>query len=145
MSVFRSDVNADKTGVNLKYNAKKASQAIAENTFVSRDAAGNLAPSTATSTSITGVAVGRVTAADDDYASTSEIGYDQPREGEVFLVDVDDAGTAGFVPGVLRTLINAGQVKAAALNGTTDVGLVVVQKVFASTDQALVTVVTPTL
>ena len=139
MSVFRSDVNADKTGVNLKYGPKTASTVMVENQFVTRDAAGRILPAANTSTYILGIGVERVQAADANYADNSQIGYDEPREGERFIVDVDDASTAGFVPGVERALLNAGTVKAAAISGG-DVATVVVHKVFAATDQAEVTI-----
>ena len=147
MSVFRHNVAGDKTGVNLQYAPKAASTVIAENCFLTRDAAGRLIPAEDTATSIVGVSVGRVTAADADYAATSEIAYDEPREGDVFMVDVDDASTAGFVPGVARALLESSggaTVKAAAPSGD-DVATVVIKKVFTATDQALVTVKTPTL
>lgn len=147
MSVFRHNVAGDKSGVNLQYAPKAASTVIAENRFLTRDAAGRLIPAEDTAATIVGVSVTRVTAADGNYAATSEIAYDEPREGDVFLVDVDDAGTAGFVPGVSRALLESSAgatVKAAAIAGD-DVATVVIKKVFTDTDQALVTIKTPTL
>lgn len=142
MSVFRSDVNANKTGINLERNAKAASTAIVENTFLTLDASGNLIPAVAASTFIVGVSVERVTATDDNYASTDELGYDEPREGERFIVDVDDAGTVGFVPGVTRAIVDAGTVKAAVPGA--DVPLVRIHKVFTATDTAEVSIISLT-
>jgi len=42
-------------------------------------------------------------------------------------------------------MLDAGQVQAGALDGVDDVATVVVKKVFTDTDQALVTIKTPTL
>jgi hypothetical protein len=142
MSVFRSVVNGDKTGVNLQYNAKKASTAIAENTLLTLDAAGQLIPAVAASTFVVGVAVGRVTAADEDYAATSAIGFDQALDGDRFIMSVDDASTAGFVNGVTRAIVNAGQIKAAAVGA--DAPLVRVHKVFTATDEAEVSLISLT-
>ena len=143
MPVFRHDVAGDKSGVNLRRAPKAASTVIEENTFLTHDAAGRLVPCDDTSTYIVGISAERVTAADDNYTSTDEIVYDEPREGDLFIVDVDDAGTAGFVAGVERALNDvAGEVKAGALDGVDDVATVRVVKVLTATDQAIVTVKT---
>lgn len=142
MSVFRNTVAGDKTGVNLQYAPKAASTAIAENVFLARDASGNLELADADSASIVGVSVTRVTSNDDDYAANTEIAYDEPREGDTFIVDVDDASTAGFVPGVERELLDEGTVLAGAVTGT---ATVVIKKVLTDQDKAIVTIKTPTL
>lgn len=144
MSVFRYDVAGDKTGVNLRRAPKAASTAITENTLLTRDSNGRLIPAVAASTFVVGVSAERVVAADSNYAATSELVFDEPREGDLFIMDVDNASTAGFVAGVERTLINAGQIKAAAVAGG-EVALVRVVKVFTSEDKALVTLKTPSL
>lgn len=143
MSVSRYTVNADKTGVNLQYAQKKASTAMTEGTLLALDSAGRLEPATATDTFIKGIAVTRVASTDADYASTTTIAYDEPREGELFVMDVDNTATAGFVPGVIRTINNAGEVKAAALNGSTDRGTVRIHKILSATS-AVVSFVTQT-
>jgi hypothetical protein len=143
MSVSRHDVNGTKTGVNLKYEAKRASTAITEGTFLTRHTDGTLTPATAASANILGVAVRRAVAADADYAANTRIAYDAAREGEEFIVDVDDATTVGFQAGVSRALVNAGQVKAAAV-GSGEVATVVVKRVLPN-DKAVVTVKTETL
>lgn len=142
MSVSRYTVNADKTGVNLQYAEKKASTAITENTLLTVDAAGRLTPATATSTFIKGVAVKRVTSSDADYASTTVVPYDEPREGELFVIAVDDTSTSGFAPGVVRSLNDAGEVQAAAASGG-EIGLVRVHKILSATS-AVVSLVTQT-
>lgn len=144
MSVFRYDVAGDKTGVNLRRAPKKASTAITENTLLARDSAGRLQPATDTSTNIVGVSMERVTSADSNYAATSDIVYDEPREGDLFVIDVDDTTTSGFVPGVSRALNNAGQVKAAALDGVDDVATVTLVKILSNTS-AVFTIKTPSL
>lgn len=143
MAVSRYTVNADKTGVNLQYAEKKASTVMTEATLLALDSAGRLEPATATDTFIKGIAVRRVAAADADYAATTVTAYDEPREGELFVMDVDDTSTVGFAPGVLRTINNAGQIKAAALNGTTDRGTVRIHKILSAT-KAVVSFVTQT-
>ncbi len=143
MSVSRYTVNGDKTGVNLRYASKKASTAMTEGTLLALDSAGRLEPATATDTFIKGIAIRRVAAADADYAGTGEIAYDEPREGDLFVMDVDDTTTANFVPGAIRTINDAGEVKAAALNGTTDRGTVRIHKILSATS-AVVSFVTQT-
>lgn len=136
-------MNGDKTGVNLVRDPKKASTAITENTLLTLDSAGRLTPAVNASTFIKGVSVERVATTDAGYAATSELAVDEPREGDLFVMDVDDTATSGFVPGVLRTINDAGEVKAAALNGTTDVGLVRVHKILSATS-AVVSFITLT-
>ncbi len=143
MAVSRYDVNGTKTGVNLKYEQKRASTAITENTLVTRHTDGRITPAVNTSTFVLGVAVERVTSANADFAATSVIGYDAAREGEEFIMDVDDGGTVGFQAGVARSLINAGTIKAAAPSGG-DVATVRVKKVLPN-NQAIVTLITETL
>lgn len=144
MSVFRYDVAGDKTGVNLRRAPKKASTAITENTLLTRDAAGRLTPATDTSAYVVGVSTERVTSADSNYAATSDLVYDEPREGDLFVIDVDNTATSGFIPGVERALNNAGQVKAAALDGVDDVAVVRLVKILSAT-QAVFTLKTPSL
>lgn len=142
MSVSRYTVNADKTGVNLQYAEKKASTAITEDTLLDVDSAGRLQPASNTSTAIKGIAVRRVVSGDDDYADTTTVAYDEPREGELFVMDVDDTTTSGFAPGVTRTINDAGEVKAAALSGA-DIGTVRIHKILSDTS-AVVSFVTQT-
>lgn len=143
MSVSRYDVNGTKTGVNLKYEGKRASTAITENTFLTRHTDGTLTPATTASTNIIGVAVARTTSSDSDYAANTRVAYDAAREGEEFIVDVDDATTSGFQAGVERALADAGTVQAAAV-GSGEVATVVVKRVLPG-DKAVVTVKTETL
>lgn len=144
MSVSRYDVAGDKTGVNLRRAPKAASTVITENTLLTRDANGRLIPATDESANVVGVSVERVTATDSNYAATSELVYDEAREGDLFIMDVDDASTSGFVPGVSRSLNDAGEIQAAASAGD-EVDVVTVVKVFTSEDKALVTLKTPSL
>lgn len=142
MSVSRYTVNADKTGVNLQYAEKKASTAMTEGTLLTVDAAGRLTPAADDSTFIKGIAVRRVTSADADYAATSVTAYDEPREGELFVMSVDDTSTSGFAPGVTRTINDAAEVKAAAI-GAGEEPLVRIHKILSGTS-AVVSFITQT-
>jgi hypothetical protein len=127
----------------LKYEAKRASTAITENTLLTRHTDGTLTPAVAASTHVLGVAVRRAVSTDADYAANTRVAYDAAREGEEFVMDVDDASTGGFQPGVARTLINAGQIKAAAPGGGEN-ATVVVKRVLPG-NKAVVTLKTETL
>ena len=140
MSVSRYTVNADKTGVNLQYAPKKASTAMTIGTLLGVEVAtGRLIPCTNALLFVKGVAVERIAATDSDYAATTEIAYDEPREGELFVMDVDDTTTANFVPGVTRSINNAGQIMAAAY--TTEKPLVRIHKILSATS-AVVSLIT---
>lgn len=143
MAVSRYTVGDTMKAVNLRYAPKKASTAMSINTLLGVEAAtGRLIPATAALTYVKGVAVERIAATDADYAGTTEIAYDEPREGDLFIMDVDDTATAGFVPGVLRTINNAGQIKAAAKGGG-EFDLVRVHKILSATS-AVVSLITYT-
>jgi hypothetical protein len=113
---------------------------ITERTLVTRDAAGRLIPAAAGSTSVLGVALSRVTAADADYAATSLKAYDEAREGDVFLMDI--VNTTDVVPGLAMTLLNAGTIDTEANIGAAT--QVVIKKIVSST-KVEVTLKTPTL
>jgi hypothetical protein len=140
MSVSRRDLGTGVSGVNLQYAPKAASTVITERTLVTRDSAGRLVPAAAGSTSVLGVALSRVTAADADYAATSLKAYDEAREGDVFLMDI--VNTTNVVPGLAMTLLNAGTIDTQAnIGGATQV---VIKRIVSST-KVEVTLKTPTL
>lgn len=140
MSVNRRDLGTGVSGINPQYAAKKASTVITENTLVTRDSAGRLQPATAASTSVLGVALSRVTAADADYAATSLKAYDEAREGDVFLMDI--VNTTSVVPGLAMTLLNAGTIDTFANIGAAT--QVVIKRIVSAT-KVEVTLKTPTL
>lgn len=142
MSVSRFTVNGTKTGVNIQYAPKAASTAITPNSLVTRDANGRLIPAVPASTYIAGVAIERVASTDPDFAATTDIAFDEPREGDQFVMAVDDTATSGFVPGVTRTIVNATTVKAAAIAGGEE-PLVRVHRILSATS-AVVSFITQT-
>lgn len=140
MAVSRRDLGTGVSGINPNYTAKAASTALTENTLLARDAAGRLIPAVAGSTSVVGVAMSRVTAADADFTATSLKVYDEPREGDVFLMDI--VNTTSVVPGLAMTILNAGTINTFAnIGGQTQV---VIRKIVSPT-KVEVTLRTPTL
>ncbi len=140
MSVSRFRPTSDGRALNLDSAPKKASQVIAQDELLSQDTSGNLIPAVAASLHIVGVSVTKVIATDDNYATTDAIQYDLALEGDEFIMDVDDAGTAGFVAGVTRSILNSTTVKAAV--DATKPNFVVIKKVLTADDQAIVTFLT---
>lgn len=136
MSITRYEPNDAQSALNLKRLPKTASTAFAENTLVSL-ASGKLRPTVAADDgTVVGVVVERVTSADANYASTDLIGYDEAREGDVFIVDTD-AGTVA--PGDEKTINNAGQLKTGAIGADKAIFRVVRQL---PGNKALVTLIT---
>jgi hypothetical protein len=111
------------------------------NTFGTYDSAGRLEVATAASTSIQAIIQRTVTAADSDYASTTEVLVDVPREGDEFIIDTSSA--SGFVRGDVRPLSAAGVMKAGAAT-TGEVPVLVVKKVLPGS-KAIVTIKTQDL
>jgi hypothetical protein len=114
MSVSRNRPTSDGRSMDIAYGAKKASTAIALNTLLTVDANGQLLPATSASPFVVGVSLSTVLATDDNYATTAKIQYDRALDGDTFIMDVDDASTAGFVAGVERPINNAGEIQAVA-------------------------------
>lgn len=141
MSVSRFRSASDGRSLDIAYGNKKASTAITANTLLTLDSNGQLIPAVAATTRVVGVALSTVVSTDDNYATTDEIQYDAARDGDEFIMDVDDASTAGFVAGVERSINNAGEIQAAAA-GAGEGLLVRVKKVLTATDQAIVELVT---
>lgn len=140
MAVSRRDLGTSVPSMNLQYAPKAASTVITENTLLTRDASGRLIPAVDASTSVVGVAVSRVTAADADYAANSLKAYDEPREGDTFIMDI--VNTTSVVPGLAMTLLNAGTINTFAnIGGQTQV---VIRKIVSPT-KVEVTLRTPTL
>jgi hypothetical protein len=141
MSVSRFRSASDGRSLDINYGNKKASTVITPNTLLTLDSAGQLIPAVAATTRVVGVALSAVVATDDNYATTDEIQYDAAKDGDEFIMDVDDASTAGFVAGVERSINSAGEIQAVAA-GVGEGLLVRVKKVLTATDQAIVTLVT---
>jgi len=141
MSVFRYTASRTHTGQDLKSVQKKASTAMVAATFGSLDSAGRLQPATSASTSIAGVIQREVASTNSDYADTSTVLLDVPREGDEFIIDVSAA--SGYVAGDERPLSAAGEMKAGAA-ATGEVPVLVVQKVLPGS-KAVVTVKTSAL
>jgi len=94
MSVSRFRPASDGRSMDLDWSKKKASTAIALNTLLTLDSSGLLIPAVTASLFTVGVSHTTVLATDPDYASTTEIQYDAARDGDLFIMDVDDASTA---------------------------------------------------
>lgn len=141
MSIFRHTASGSHSGQDLKPVQKKASTVIAANTLVVTDSAGRIEPASATSTRIAGIAQRAVASTDSDYASTTTVYIDVPREGDEFVIDT--SASSGFVAGDVRPLTNAGTMKAGAAT-TGEVPLLVVKKVLPGS-KAVVTVKTQDL
>jgi hypothetical protein len=127
--------------MNIAYGKKKASTAIALDELLTLDSNGQLIPATAAYTKVVGVSLSTVLSTDANYATTDEIQYDAALDGDEFIMAVDDASTAGFVPGVERTIVNSKTIKAAA-PGEAEGRLVRVKKVITADNLAVVELVT---
>lgn len=136
MAVFRHTASRTHTGQDLDIVEKKASTVMTANTFGTYDAAGRLQVATSASTSIQAVIQRTVLATDTDYAGTTNVLVDVPREGDEFIIDTSAA--SGFVKGDERPLSAAGTMKAAAAT-TGEVPVLVVKKVLPGS-KAIVTV-----
>lgn len=140
MAVSRYRAASDGRAMDLDYRNKKASTVIVPNTLLTLDSAGQVIPAVTASLFTIGVAVQAVAATDPNYAVVEEIQFDSAKDGDEFIMDVDDSTTAGFVAGVERAVNNAGQIRAVA--PTTGQGrLVRVVKVLAN-NQAIVQLIT---
>lgn len=143
MSVSRFRPTSDGRAMNAAYAAKKASTEIDLNELLTLDATGALIPAVAASTNVVGVSLSTVLSTDENYATTDEIQYDAALDGDEFIMDVDDAGTAGFVAGVERGIVDSKTIKAAAA-GENEGRLVRVKRVLADQDKAVVELITNT-
>lgn len=114
MSVSRYNSASDGRSMDIAYGAKKASTAIALNTLLTVDSNGQLLPATSASPFVVGVSLSTVLSTDDNYATTDKIQYDRALDGDTFIMDVDDASTAGFVAGVERPINSASEIQAVA-------------------------------
>jgi len=141
MSVSRYRSASDGRSMDINHGAKKASQVIALNELLTRDSNGLLIPAVTTSLTTVGVSLSTVLATDDNYTSTDDIQYDAAKDGDEFIMAVDDAGTVGFVAGVERAIVDSKTIQAAAA-GAGEGRLVRVVKVLTDDDLAVVTLVT---
>ena len=130
---------SDGRAVNIVYGKKAASTVITADSLLTRNASGLLIPAVNASTNIAGVSMVDVVATDPNYAATSEIQLDFPMDGDEFIMDVDDAATAGFVAGVKRSILNANTVKAAADAAVPN--FIVVKRVMVADNQAVVSLI----
>lgn len=133
---------SDGRSMDLVWAPKAASTAIALNTLLTLDATnGRLTPAVTASLFVVGVSMSTILATDPNFANTEEIQYDAARDGDEFIMAVDSAATAGFVPGVERGINSAGQIRAIA--PAAGVGrLVRVKRVLLATNQAVVELIT---
>ena len=141
MSVNRHRSASDGRSMDIAYGKKKASTAIALNTLLTLDSNGQLIPAVTASLFTVGVSLSTVLSTDSNYATTDEIQYDAARDGDLFIMSVNDAATAGFVAGVERAIVNSGQIKGAAA-GAGEGRLVRVKKVLTDDDLAVVELIT---
>ena len=141
MSVSRYRSASDGRSLDINHGAKKASQVIALNELLTRDANGLLIPAVTASLTTVGVSLSTVLATDDNYATTDDIQFDSAKDGDEFIMAVNDAGTAGFVAGVERAIIDSKTIKG-AVAGAGEGRLVRVVKVLTADDLAIVTLVT---
>lgn len=141
MSVFRHTASRTHSGQDLKPVEKKASTVMTANTFGTYDSAGRLQVATSASTSIQAIIQRTVATTDSDYASTTTVLVDVPREGDEFVIDTSAA--SGFVKGDVRPLSDAGTMKATAAT-TGEVPVLVVKKVLPGS-KAVVTIKTQDL
>jgi hypothetical protein len=130
---------SDGRALNIVNGNKAASTVITADSLLTRNASGLLIPAVNASTNIAGVSMVDVVATDPNYAATSEIQLDFPMDGDEFIMDVDDAATAGFVAGVKRSILNANTVKAAA--DTAVPNFIVVKRVMIADNQAVVSLI----
>ena len=136
MSVFRHTASRTHSGQDLEPVEKKASTVMSAATFGTFDSAGRLQVATAASTSIQCIIQRPVATTDSDYASTTTVLVDVPREGDEFIIDTSAA--SGFVKGDERTITSAGIMKA-GVSTTGEVPLLVVKRVL-SGSKAVVTI-----
>ncbi len=139
--VSRYNSSSDGRSMNIAYNQKKASTAISLDELLTLDSSGQLIPAVTASVFVVGASLSTVLSTDDNYATTAEIQYDKALDGDEFIMAVDDAETAGFVPGVERGIVNSKTIQAAA-PGENVGRLVRVKKVFAADDLAIVELIT---
>jgi hypothetical protein len=138
MSVFRHTASRTHSGQDLKPVQKKASTVMTANTFGTYDSAGRLQVATSASTSIQAIIQRTVASTDSDYADTTTVLVDVPREGDEFIIDT--SASSGFVAGDERPLSAAGTMKATAAT-TGEVPVLVVKKALTGS-KAVVTVKT---
>ena len=140
MSVSRFRPASDGRALNIEHAPKAASTVIEQNELLSQDTSGNLIPAVAASLHIVGASITSIVATDDNYATNDEIQFDAALEGDEFIMAVDDAGTAGFVAGVTRSILDSKTVKAAV--DAVNPNFVVVKRVLTADDLAVVTFLT---
>lgn len=138
MSVFRFTASRTHSGQDLDPVEKKASTVMVAATFGAYDSAGRLQPATSASTSIQAIIQRTVATTDSDYAATTIVLADTPREGDEFIIDTSAA--SGFVKGDERPLSSAGVMKAGVAT-TGEVPVLVVKKVLPGS-KAIVTIKT---
>lgn len=141
MSVSRYRSASDGRSLDINYGKKKVSTAIAANTLLTLDANGFLIPAVEASVTVVGASLSTVLATDANYATTDEIQYDAAKDGDEFIMAVDDAGTSGFVAGVKRSINNSGEIQAVAAS-TGEGLLVLVKKVITADNLAVVELIT---
>lgn len=90
MAVKRFNLSTSPQGVNLEYQEKAASTDFSGKGLVTDDADGNLVPASATDSYVKGIGIQKVTSNDEDYADNSMKAYDEAREGDRFIIDIDD-------------------------------------------------------
>jgi hypothetical protein len=78
---------------NIEWYPKKASTAFAVGDLVYADGSGAIQPADSTSGDHIGIIMKDVASTDSDYASTTKVPVDVPRDGDEFVVDV---GTGTF-------------------------------------------------
>jgi hypothetical protein len=127
--------------LNIAYANKDASIEFEQNELLTLNATGELIPAVTASLFVVGACLTSVVSTDDNYATTDKIQYDKALSGDEFIMDVDDAGTAGFVSGVKRGIVDSKTIQAAAAG--TDEGLLVrVISVDTVNDKAVVELIT---
>ena len=129
------------SSLNIAYANKDASIVLEQDELLTLNATGELIPAVTASLFVVGANLTSVVATDDNYATTDKIQYDKALSGDEFIMDVDDAGTAGFVAGVKRGIVDSKTIQAAAAG--TDEGLLVrVISVDTANDKAVVELIT---
>jgi hypothetical protein len=111
------------SSLNIAYANKDASIVLEQDELLTLNATGELIPAVTASLFVVGAGIVSIIATDDNYATTDKIQYDKALSGDEFIMAVDDAGTAGFVAGVKRGIVNSKTIQAAAAG--TDEGLLV--------------------
>jgi hypothetical protein len=141
MSVSRYRSASDGRSMDVNYGNKKASTAIDLNELLTLDSSGQLIPAVTATLRVVGASLSTVLSTDDNYATTDEIQFDAAKDGDEFIMAVDDAGTAGFVAGVERGIVDSKTIQAAAA-GAGEGRLVRVKKVLTADNLAVVELVT---